>query len=645
MSQSTGVKLEEKRNKSTILPLVYNEAEIKAKSFYEKRIAKARDSRESPSEFLDGRGYSPDYVANRQASNSYLKPKMNDDEVRVVTGTTEKKIEVVQNEILAMNYQPEIKSYDLEDNEIVELGEDTGDIVKRTNEIEKDQDLWEEAVKEFLIQRGVFIEEYLDERTIKRNSIDITTKTLRKRIVSGLKVFLGDITIPLYLMDDQPYIGIYDKMSYDEAKSIWGDNERWQYVVAGDKNADGFDESFDFRLYACEKDSVEILTYLSSPDNEKQVIINGVMMYPLGTKLDNEHYGYNIKGFGLKSMSLDYAYCKGLASSAKVLQALNDETIRLLIRKFRQAVEPPTGVRKNYSKNIFNPAAQTVGIRKGDVEKLIDHDGVTNSEFAMWGKIDEKIEEFISSGSLQQGLAPDKSVTATEIQARQRQAAKMLGLAVLGFIRMKRELTYLRIYNIYENYNDIVGKKLNPLTQKIEDVYRKFTSLDSNLGGGKIGKKIISFSDKPLTDNDKLDIKEFEDRQSKMGIHTRFKQINLKRLAEIPIMWFVTIVEKSREGTPLDKAMFTEKIQQSLAVSQITGIPLAGEQIVEDFGRTWKAKDWFSDKGVEPQQQQEGEGEGDEKVKTGANQLMSQIEKGLGNETNKPSLNTMEAQV
>lgn len=647
--ESVGVEKENERKEKSDLNLIYTPEEAEASAFFDRKIRLARDQRESASEFLDGRGYTSDYVTNRQAGNSYLKPKMNDDEIRVVTGVTEKKIEVAQNELLAINLQHEVRAFDMEDNEITQLGEDIAGVVKRTNEIEKDQDMWEEVVREFLIQRGVFVEEYLDERKVPRGNMNVTVKTLKKRILSGLKVFLGDISMPLYLFDNQPFLCIYDKMSYDEAEAIWGENDRWDYVVAGSKNNDEYDESFDLRLYEIEEDQVEIITYLSSPHNEKQVKIQGVMMLPLRTPLDHKHEGYNIKAFGLKSMSPDYAYCKGLAASAKVLQALDDETIRLLIRKFRQVLDPPSGVRKNYSKDIWAPGAKTVGVKKGDIEPLIGHDGVTNSEFAMWGRIEEKIEEFVSQGSLQQGLKPGEQVTATEIMARQRQAAKMLGLAVLGYMRMKRELTYLRIYNIFENYADPVGKMIDPLTKEIRNVFRKFTILDSDLGNGKIGKKIVAFNDRPMTQNEKAKTFKEEKRMSKLGKHVRYKSINLKRILEVPQIWFVNIIEKSREGTPLDRAMFEEKLGAGMTVSKITGVPLAGEQIVEDFGRTWSAKDWFQRAGarmgeVAPPGTEGAEG-GDEGVKKEAGQLMEQIKKGLGNERNKPSVNTLEAQI
>ena len=73
-----------------------------------------------------------------------------------------------------------------------------------------------------------------------------------------------------------------------------------------------------------------------------------------------------------------------------------------MIRKFRQAIEPPTGTSGNqiFSRNIWNPASITQGVNKNTFEKLIDHDGVTNSEFAMYNLISQQTEKFIGVSEL-----------------------------------------------------------------------------------------------------------------------------------------------------------------------------------------------------------------------------------------------------
>src|SRR3990167_4383203 len=162
---------------------------------------------------------------------------------------------------------------------------------------------------------------------------------------------------------------------------------------------------------------------------------------------------------GLKPYGYDFAYSKPLTQSAKTLQALDNETIRNLIRKFRQAIEPPLGVPRGkvYSRDIWNPGAMAQGVKASDFERLIDHSGVTRSEMAMFDLIEKKINEFVGT-SQQEPLQNKTQVTATELNLAQKHALKMLGMSVLAAVRLKQRLTLLRARNAYINYNKPVSK-------------------------------------------------------------------------------------------------------------------------------------------------------------------------------------------
>ena len=158
MEESIGLK-EQKEMKASKKPAPYQFSNNENSQFYFNRVTEARDQRGGFLNYFDDLSYEGDYVLNQQARNSYLRKKMNDDEVRIVTGTTEKKIETVVNELLLLNLQPEITAYDNNGLEIEDLGQEIGDIIKRTNEIEHDDDVWQEAVLELVSQRAGFVEE------------------------------------------------------------------------------------------------------------------------------------------------------------------------------------------------------------------------------------------------------------------------------------------------------------------------------------------------------------------------------------------------------------------------------------------------------------------------------------------------------
>jgi len=136
---SQGLENEKKLNANPQAFVLDSEAQA-ALNFYIDRLNKARDQRNQANKYFDGMDFVQDYVTNENAKNTYLRPKMNDGEVRVDVGTAEKKIEAIQNELLTMNLQPEVRAFTTDDQEIMELGNDFTDIIKRTNEIEKDEE-------------------------------------------------------------------------------------------------------------------------------------------------------------------------------------------------------------------------------------------------------------------------------------------------------------------------------------------------------------------------------------------------------------------------------------------------------------------------------------------------------------------------
>lgn len=568
-----------------------------ALNFYTKKLTQARDQRNQPRPEFDDMNFQQDYAYNQLAAHSYLRKKYNDDDVRVNSGTAEKKIELVLNELLAMNLQPEIRAYDEDDLEVVGLGDDMGDVIKRTNEMERDEDLYQDAFLELLTQRAVFIEECYSEmptltvRTGKSRKFR-NEKFLNKRLLTSLQVFLGDITIPAYRFNEQPWICTYDRLLYSEAQTLYGDLEAWQYVKSGMPMNDAYGMWFKYRLGVLEDQEVEIIRYFSQ--GEYQVIINGVMMYKPGTKPYWNHGGYPISMVVLKSMSRFFAYGKPLIASAKFLQGISDETLRNMIRKMRQAIEPPIGVKtgKVYSKDIWSPGAVTQGIPDGAFSRLIEHDGVTGSEFQMFQLISQQIDEFVGANSTanQPGTG---QMTATQILEQQKQSLKLLGLAVLAAMRMKRDMTYLRLWSLSQYYFEPVGKKVDPVTLQLKPKYRSFTVRDAELGNGETGTKIIQFGES-TPGPDELEAQlDAEEEMSKEGRNLRFRSINVAQLKNIPLTWYVAVSSQERNSGALDKVLFQDQIAQAGNIAQLTGATLNKNKLFDSFERTWKAKGLF----------------------------------------------------
>ena len=604
MSQSPSVAQELKQKEAPLAPAEYSKDQMEARAMWVTRIKRAVDQRGAKHEFFDGLDYYSDYILNQQARNTYLRPKLNDDEVRVNTGTTEKKLEAVLNEVLSMNFQHEIRAFDQEDKEVVELGNDLGDAVTRTNRLENnatgDNQFWVEAYTELLTQRAVFIWEKCVPQVVrdKRKGGKVTKyeiKRAEKHLVSGLKVYLEDMTIPAYKIDTQPGIFVVERMTHKEASTIYSKFPNWKYVRKGMSGQGQYTDYFEYRATVLQEEEVEIIHCMDYPNDEYQVIINGVDMLPVGTKLPREHEGYPIRMHVLKSMSPEFAYGKPLTASAKTLQALENETIRNMIRKFRQGIEPPTGVRKGkvFSKDIWAAGSLVQGATKEDFSKLIDHDGLTSSEYQFMEMVRRMTEEFVGASNVMQGLPSDKKITATEVIQIQKQAIKMLGLVVLAVMRMHSDMALMRVYTILEEYTKPVNVQFDPTKNVIERVYRKFSVPNTVLDNGKLGKKIIQFTDRDLTREEKQSVYEEEERLAVEGENVRFSFINVETLRSIPLYFYATASPKEREGSALDRVMFQDTLNQGMAVSQITGAPINRGKLIQRFETAWGAKDFF----------------------------------------------------
>ena len=558
------------------------------------RVTQAKNQRRQSLRRFDDLTFDQDYVANEDAINAYLRPKKNDDEVRVVTGTTEKKVEVVVNELLSYNFQHEVFAFDKQDLEVQELGDDMGDMVTRTNEMEQDEDLRVDALFELIGQRAVFVEEYLEEKMTNNMLI----KRCKKRLYSGLQVFLGDINLPFYRFNEQPYIVIYDKMNYWTAKSLFGHNKNFDYVMPGmDMENDWYGGDFNWRLANLSNMQVEIIKYQSAFDNELQWWINGVPMEEFGTKLPWEHEGYNMVMSVAKRTSSNLAYGRPLTSSLKYLQGLKDETIRNLIRKFRQAVNPPKGVSstgKIYSKDILEAGKITYGIGKDVMHNLVDHNGLTNGDTAMLEIINQIADEFASSSAQNQGIKELSNPTATQIIEQKKAAVKMLGLIVYGWTRVIKQLTMLRIYNLIENFTEPEGKEYDAVSQVMSDVYAKFTLKNATLSSEKEGNKIIQFNDRSLTPDEEDGLLEFEQQQEQLGNPTEVKFVNAKILRTVPITWYVVVTPKPKEDSALHQLMFADKFKQGSELSVAIGEPLNPSKWKQEYESTWRMKDAFA---------------------------------------------------
>lgn len=603
-------------------------------AFWIKRFEHAKTAREQRSRFFDGMTYIEDYITNENNKNTFLTPKKNDSEIRVNTGTSEKKLDAIKNELLTMNITQEIKAFDENDLEIEELGDAMNEMVKRTKTQENYDDIDEEATCELLSQRGVFLREKFE----IRNNRGGTNKTgmCKTEILSGLKVFPGDLSLPHYRWDDQPFVTTYDRTSYNVAKMFFGHLPNFKFVIPNSTTRREYlGGVFDYTFGELEDGEVEIIFAEDLPNNEEFMMINGVPMYDKKRGLSYSGDMYFTRFFTNKSMSLGWLYGRPFTAMAKTMQALSNETIRMLMRKFQQAMEPPLAVPKSgkiYSRGIFDPGTITQGLRANDFESLIKHNGITEADFAMYKLIEQKVEEFIGTPNIAQGQAANREMSATEVLTMQKQFLKQLGYTVAAKMRMNRDMTKVRVTNILDNYLDPIGKMIGS-DEKPFDIYRSFSVDGAMFENKRKGRKVIKLLDRNLTEKEKEEIYRIEENELAKGNNIRIVFMNVKKMRELPRYWYVESAIQEKEGTALDKVTFQEQLNQAAGITKLTGKLLNGDIVTETFERKWKAPDWFQTSAPGEKDMNEGDkllAEMDKAQANDQNSMGNQLGRGLG---------------
>jgi len=287
----------------------------------------------------------------------------------------------------------------------------------------------------------------------------------------------------------------------------------------------------------------------------------------------------------------------------------------------------------------------------GSMGQMAGMDDEQAEEF--YKKMEKKTEEFIGAGSLQQGISEGGEQTATEVQQLQANSVKNLFLIIAAYSRAKRDATYLRIYNLLENFTSPTKRVMDRTTDKLNDVYSKFTINDVIFENGKKGKKVVQFTDRPLQREEKENIYAYEQREEKLGRPIRIRAINVKELKAIPLFWNVIVTPQPRDGSQLEKVLFKDKLTQALGIQQASQgqKQVNWDKMADDLEATWNASDLFKKQAPQQLGQQQPEPTEEE---TKGKDLLKEIEdfsrsaagsqktEGIRRQNQKPSINRLE---
>lgn len=606
-----------------VIPVPYTDDEKKYRGNIIQILQNCRDERDMPHPEFDGLSYLQWYDTNKRADLSYIPPKRNKEDYRIVTGTTREKSTTILSSILELNLQPDVYAFDEKNVVDYHLGQSFEDLI-RDSRIQEDYDQLKPVIyREMISQGDVFVEElwteefqpqvdvmnnWNPEMPVDAFEMNEQLKRIfcgpRAKMIPGKKVFLGDLKT--MFMKNQPLACTYEVLTRRKAQTVYGKWARWKFVPYGvdtiimPEFGDGpVYRDFNWSLYKVPKDQVGILKVYVPTKNRFMIMLNGVLMLPTNYPLTAISPSGKIPiAQGKFEPIPDFAYSKGTAAKSKVDQALLDELLVSYITKTRQSTRPPLGnkSKKVLSRNITNAGKIINDVSPEQVFPLIATPGVTAPEFSFFNLVKQMIDEK-TVNAVFQGQESPGSQTATEIVELQKQQMMKLGYAIDSALNLERDMSYLRLYNQLGNYGKAIGEQIPEEGDQMQNTYRT-VSIEGQIEGGDEGMKIYRFSEAFPALMDQL--KEEEELSEKNnGKPVRIVYLSPYTAELLRRKWYIEINPSEKKSDRLSQLIFMEAISKAAEIfgPQSLNVEKLKKKFAQKFGVEYE--DFFTEQSTQ----------------------------------------------
>lgn len=572
-----------------------------------KRLWGAYWQREQRWEEFNDLTYSQRYFTNVRAARAYIPPRNNPEETEVVTGTTHQKVIALLSILKAYNFEANVIAYDEENQAYIELGKLMEALVHKVLVLDKKDEQQMLQILEFLQQGDVFVNVYYKQeiKNIKKitkefdgKEVDWTTEKKKvngkicTRVIPGINMYLGNIRE--FFLQSQPYAFTLELMSWADAKVLYGEYDNFQYVsytVKAFANTTTFrDQTGKFFLFSNLQDGfVEVVKYYDKPNNEYQILLNGVMMLPVKVKKGvvegfpltyvSPSGEYPIaKGSG-EPLSVNFAYSRSIAEDAKVLQEVNDEFLRLMILKTQMSYKPTRAnlSGRQLSRNAFGPGKIIDGIRPDQIPVITENTGVTDAEVKAMNMVRTLIDENTAANVMSGDSESGGKSTATEIQTKKQQSMIKLGCRLVGLTSLHEQIAWLIIYLALDRFTRAEEEQIDEITGQIQKKY-KDVMLEAPLEDGKKGLKIMRFSPEDANQSSEMTMVEENNLSDVYQKPVRLFYLNPEMMRQtINWIWEINMVPTPEETTELRKAQFKD------TVMMIAANPILSQKANWDF--------------------------------------------------------------
>lgn len=631
---------ETKKTEEQDMPItLYTEEDFKYRNFLRQRLTDAKKAKEQMYPEFNNKTYYQYYEENEKIANTHhLDPKKNPDDVVVSAGTVESKLDSLLSNINNLNLEAEVFAFDKENSRIVEIGIALEDImhdckIRDGADGGGDDEKRMSRQRELMKQGTVFVQqEWLKKWETKKklnkkfdgkfkqdanffsSNLELVFDGPSRTLLHGPNVFLGDIT--KFYMDEQPYIFVVIRTTYDIAKTKYGKFENFKYVKAGPAiSADtdtGANTLFDNKWRLSNDlaaDQVEIILYQDQPGDEFQIQINDVMLLPIGFPLSavSPRGKYNVAKQVFRIINDKFAYGGSFVSSGSVkeISALIDEMLKLFVIKTRASARPAyinmSG--RVIDRKVLSPGRISMGLEPGALVPITgteQQNGITAGESNFLEKMQTLIDKSTVSDQFQ-GQQSGRQMTATESLDMQRQAKLSLGLTIATCMLLEQKLDYLLLYTILENWFEPQDSRVKEIegARKLLKSYRK-TTRTTNIDGAGLGERSVIPVDGELPSPEVIRGMEREQEEIR-GMPIRRIYIEPNEMLAAGLSWYIVINAQEKESSPFFKSMMREMLTDMLTLTQFGSVPNK-DGIEEEFSRVWKTprQKLFSSVPVDP---------------------------------------------
>lgn len=364
-------------------------------------------------------------------------------------------------------------------------------------------------------------------------------------VISPFEVYLGDFFT--FEMDKQPYLFRRTVVPYSIAKGEFGNYPDWKYIMPGNyENREDQDSKFSRPFNSADVTStdVEILRYQCTADDEIAVVINGVLMTPIGSPIPYTHKDYNLVKVVFEPISPRCAIGKSAPDRLMGEQDVIDTLYRMIIDKTYLSLFPPllSLGREKITSSIIEPGLVTPADTESDVRVPTGVANGVGNEVNILSFIEKSMDQS-SIDREQLGVSATGERSATQVLEARAGAQKVLGLFAYMISFMLEDSGRLDAQNYLQFWSYLTDKF--------------FEATDRTLRNGSTGSRIIKFAYKKFHPSSR-EILQMETASRKKGKNVEFIYLDPDEIRAFEISVRVKANPTERLNPAMEKALGIE---------------------------------------------------------------------------------------